>query len=189
MILQTVFWMLSFYKFSHYKYHSSQILPPIQYFRNISQTRIFINNTLNHWYTADVILCVSCRCNEKRKVFCHLNCASAFCAMPKNSTFFWPQRANCSLWGLYGVERGSDFTLCWTETRRFPIQSPHRTLKSHLYSYRLSKRLNPLSYFRKSLIAGCTVLVNFYKSNQNVMYYFFFILSWHTVKFYLKIFW
>lgn len=34
------------------------------------------------------------------------NCASAFCAMPKNSTVFWPQRANCSLQRLYGVERG-----------------------------------------------------------------------------------
>lgn len=32
-------------------------------------------------------------------------------------------------------ERGSDFTLCWTETKRFPIQSPDQEMKSHLHTH------------------------------------------------------
>lgn len=57
-----------------------------------SLVRIFGHSTLNKPHTADNISCVSRSCNEEKKKkgkdFCHLNCASAFCVVPKNSTFF-----------------------------------------------------------------------------------------------------
>lgn len=67
---------------------------------------------------------------------------------------------------MAGRERGSDFTLCWAETRRVPIQLPHRALKSHLYTYRLRTKLNHRVILVNLLMLGAQLNCIFTKAPQ-----------------------
>lgn len=136
---------------------------------------IFSNNSLNKKpYTAVNISCVSCCCDEKQE---GLTWIVPFVSCPRILRSLGHKGVIVVCGGFtVGRERGSDFTLCWTETRSSLYNHP-TGLWNLTCTLIDSQRLNPLSYFSKSLNAGCTVWVNLHRSHHtmwcNVIYSFY----------------